>query len=154
MFSSNFILFRAHDVCIPQNSKKKIFLLVVLWKTCDWLVVKCSKEPEILDIFIAGELWMKKCKKYESRTWYKLFLTLTVDFVWRRLCTKIIFFDGDIFFLCYLVTLLHFSHMYLSSISGGDGLISLFFVVCVCWSGLRIVAIAYIQKVWGDCLIS
>ena len=33
-----------------------------LRKPYDCSVVRCSKEPEILDISIVGEVWMKKCK--------------------------------------------------------------------------------------------
>lgn len=47
----------------------------------DWLVVKCSKEPEILDISMVGETWMKRCKKHKSHTWCILFLTLAVNLI-------------------------------------------------------------------------
>ena len=47
----------------------------------DWLVVKCSKEPEILDISMVGETWMKRCKKQKSHTWCILFLTLAVNLI-------------------------------------------------------------------------
>ena len=68
MFSSNFIIFIQHNVCSQQNFKKYVFKLLLiffmlaiflfnwgeeprganckLWKPCDWLVVKSSKESE------------------------------------------------------------------------------------------------------------
>ena len=61
----------------------------------DWLVVKCSKEPEILDISMVGETWMKRCKKHKSHTWCILFLILAVNLIKENTATnKTIAFCG------------------------------------------------------------
>ena len=54
-------------------------------QTIAWVVIKCSKEPEILDLSIIWEMWVKKCKKSGPHIGCKLFLTLAVNFISRGL---------------------------------------------------------------------
>lgn len=113
MFWSSFIIFSLYSVCI-QKSNNIIFNIIsitstwhiyhtcsylpVTWKellpetncelseACQWLVIKCLTESQILDISIVREIMqMKKCKKHRPSTRCELFSTLAVTFMWRRL---------------------------------------------------------------------